>query len=327
MFMLCIQLIALGAVVVVAGTFLPRYTDVMASSWGLSRTLAGIVLLALATSLPELVIGCGSALLPAPNLALGDPLGSCLMNLLILAILDLMYRSRQSMLSRQSAAHALAGVSTMLLAGLVIALVVIDTPLVFWRFSAGAVAIAVTYVFCLRLIAVDQRIGAEDVDEQDEAAPDLTLRHATIGYIVAAAAILVAGPLLSDRADELATRTGLGGTFVGSLGLAFVTSLPEVSTTRGAVKMGSVDLAVGNVFGSNAFNLLIILPIDLCYGGGILAAVESTHALTAAAIVIATAITVLGMLYRAEKRYLLMEPDAALVIAVVLGAYALLYFV
>jgi cation:H+ antiporter len=108
-----------AAVIVVAGTFLSKFADAIADLTGFGRLLIGSVLLAGATSLPELTVDISAVRLGAVDLAVGDLLGSSLMNLLILALLDLTYHSRGKMLSRQAAAHALSGTLAAALTALV----------------------------------------------------------------------------------------------------------------------------------------------------------------------------------------------------------------
>ena len=89
--------------------------------------------------------------------------------------------------------------------------------------------------------------------------------------------------------------------------------------------MGAHDLAIGNVFGSNAFNMLLLVPLDLVHDGPILGAVSTGHAITSVAAILATMIVVLGQLYQVESRRRLIEPDAWLVLFVILGALWLVY--
>jgi cation:H+ antiporter len=96
--------------------------------------------------------------------------------------------------------------------------------------------------------------------------------------------------------------------------------------TIAAVRMKAFDLALGNIFGSNSFNMILLVPLDLAHPGALLAAVSQTHILTALAVIMATAVAVLGQLYKVERRIRFIEPDAALVIAIILGSLALIYF-
>jgi cation:H+ antiporter len=156
-------------------------------------------------------------------------------------------------------------------------------------------------------------------------ASHLTLPIAITGYVVAAVAIVVAAPFLARAADRLAELSGLGGTFVGTTLVALSTSLPELVATAAAVRMGAFDLALGNIFGSNAFNMVLLVPLDAVYPGALLAAVSPTHALTGVSTILVTAVAVMGQLYHVEKRRFFLEPDAVLVIGLVLGTLLLLY--
>ena len=127
--------------------------------------------------------------------------------------------------------------------------------------------------------------------------------------------ILVAAPFLANSATQIAETTGVSSTFIGTSLVAIVTSLPEMVTTFAAVRLGAFDLAVGNLFGSNAFNMAILFIADLAYWKGpLLAAVDSTHAVTAFVSILLMTVGIMGIIYRAEKRFLFIEPDSALMI-------------
>ncbi len=121
--------------------------------------------------------------------------------------------------------------------------------------------------------------------------------------------------------------SGLSGTFVGTSMVALSTSLPEMVTTFTAARMGAYEMAVGNIFGSNCFNMAILLPVDIFYrDGSLLDAAHQDHAITAAAVIVITGLATMGLLYRVEKKYWLVEPDAGLVVVLVLAALATLYY-
>lgn len=112
---------------------------------------------------------------------------------------------------------------------------------------------------------------------------------------------------------------------MGTTLVALSTTLPELVSSLAAVRLGAHDLAIGNLFGSNAFNMVLLVPLDLAQPGALLAQVSPTHALTCITAVLATQVALLGQLFRAERRRPLIEPDAWLVIAVVLGGLGLVY--
>jgi len=324
-----IQFTALAAVIVVAGTRLAHYGDAIGEWTGMGRTLVGVVLLAAATSMPEFAVDCSSAYIGLLDQGVGDLLGSSLMNLLILGLLDMVFHPRGKMLNRLTAAHAFSATMSLILTTIVLLCLMLQVPLVAGlRVSGGSLVLLLTYVLLMRLIYFDekhaQQLDISEVDEELEP-PAMSLRHAIVGYLACTAAIFGAAPFLASTAGVIADETGLGGTFIGTTLLAICTSLPEAATTWAAVRMGAYDMAVGNIFGSNTFNMAIIPAVDLFYDGSLFASVSPVHAVTATMVILITGVAMLGLLYRVEKKFWLLEPDSALLILLVLGALSVVY--
>jgi cation:H+ antiporter len=329
-----VQFLVCAAVIVVAGTFLSKYADAIADITGFGRLVVGSVLLAGATSLPEMTVDISAVRLGAVDLAVGDLLGSSLMNLLILAILDLSLHSRGRMLSRQGAAHALAGsVATALTAIVGIGLTTGKAlgPNAIFGVSPAIYVVVAAYIFAVRLVYLDQKIALQAAADAgnpiSQVHPGMTLPRALTGFAICALAILIAGPFLASASDQLAQKSGLGGTFVGTTLVAFSTSLPELVSSFAALRMGAHDLAIGNVYGSNAFNMVLLAPLDIVHPGPLLASLSPGHLITCVAAILATQVAVLGQLYQAESRTKLIEPDAFLLILTVLAALALVYYI
>ena len=325
--------LGLAAIVAVAGTLLTRSADRIAAATGLGRLLVGSVLLAAATSLPELSVDVAAVRAGMPDLAVGDLLGSSLMNLLILAGIDLAQRSGRRMLSREAASHALSATLSIAVTGLV-GLALLTTgrlpPLAWLGIGGWSWAILVAWLLGARMLFLDQRISARAAAEAtgERAVPPAGCRALTgpaIAFTAAAAVLFVAGPRLAHTADSLAEQSGLGRTFVGTTLVALTTSLPELVASVAAVRMGAFDLAIGNTFGSNAFNMVLFVPLDAFHEGPLFAAVSPAHAVTALAVIVATAIAVLGQLYHEDRRIPVFEPDAVLVLLVVIGALVMAY--
>lgn len=136
-----------------------------------------------------------------------------------------------------------------------------------------------------------------------------------MGFAAAALAILVAAPLLADSAVKIAEATGISTTFIGTSLVAITTSLPELVTTFAAVRLGAFDLAVGNLFGSNAFNMCVMFFADVAYRpGSLLNAVNNTHAVTALVGILLMNVGLMGIIYRAKKRFPLIEPNGVLIV-------------
>jgi cation:H+ antiporter len=314
---------------VIAATFLSKYADAIAELTGLGRLLIGSVLLAGATSLPELTVDISAVRLGAVDLAVGDLLGSSLMNLLILSLLDLSRHSRGRMFSKQAAAHALSGsVSAALTCMVALALFTNESlgPYAILGMSPAAFLIAAAYMLGVRLVYIDQRIAQRSSEGNEQFRSHVSLKAAVAGFAASALAILLAGPFLAAAADQLAEVTGLGGTFVGTSLVAFSTSLPEMVSSLAALRLGAYDLAIGNIFGSNALNMVLIVPLDIVYPGPILAAVSVRHAFTCMAAVLATLVAIMGQLYQAESRIRFLEPDAGIIILIVIAALTVVFF-
>ena len=233
-------------------------------------------------------------------------------------------------ISPVSAGHALSALATIILTALVLLFLVLkDLPLQWHAVGLGPLLIFLFYAGSLRLIYLDQMLtGDRGASRNPNELSAISARGAVFGYLVATTVIFVAASYLAPTADALAQRSGLGGTFVGSTFVAITTSLPEVVTTAAAVRMGAFDLAVGNVLGSNAFNMAILLPVDICYRpGSLLQDAEIAHAITGAAVIVVTGIATLGLLYRPPKRFWLIEPGAGLVVILAAASLVALYFV
>ena len=322
-----------AAVIVVAGIFLTRFADAIADLTGWGRLLVGSILLAGATSVPELAVDTNAILLGQPNLAAGDLLGSCLCNLLVLAVLDLSHFSRGRMLSPLASAHALSGLMSIVLCSVaVLAILTRPTLELPVGLGVGSLAILVVYLGGSRLVYFDQRMAARpDTPGPDQAVlmpahPRMGLAKAVGGFVAAGAAIVMAAPYLAHAGNDLAERSGLGQTFVGTTLVAVSTSLPELVASLAALRLGAYDLAIGNVFGSNSFNIAMLAVLDAVQPGPILSIIAPVNAMTGVAVILVTAVAISGQLYRVEARVHFIEPDAFMVVALALGAMALVYW-
>ncbi len=320
-----------AAVIVVAGILLSRFADAIADRTGLGRLLVGSILLASATSMPELSVDVNAARMGSPDLAVGDLMGSSLMNLLILGLLDLMPSSRGRVLSRVSVAHALPATLSVALMALAALAITTRSGADLFGVGVGSLAIVLGYGYGVRLVYLDQRLGLPPhvgglvVTSEETGGRVPSLRFAIGGFGLSAGAIVLAAPYLASAAGVLAEQTGLGGTFVGTTLVALATSLPELVASLTALRMGAPDLALGNVFGSNVFNMVLLVPIDLAYPGSLFAAISAAHVVTALATIVVTAVVVMGQLYQAERRVRLIEPDGVLIIGLVVASLVMVY--
>lgn len=317
-------------VIFFSGTRLSKYGDIIAEKTGLGRTWIGVLLMASVTSLPELVTGISAVTYTnVPDLAVGDVLGSCVFNLLILASLDIFEREK-TISAKAHHGHVLsAGFGILLLSLISGSLYWGPRILPFGWIGFYSLLILAIYPFALRLIySYEKRQIAHFIGERAEEFKyeTVTLRSAVINYGCNALVVIVAAVPLPVVGAEIAANTGLGKTFVGNIFIATVTSLPEVVISMAAVKMGAIDLAIGNLLGSNIFNVLILAIDDIFFvQGPILSFVNSNHIISALAAIAMTAIMIIGVTYRSEKKPLFLAWDSIGIIFVYISNLMLLY--
>lgn len=298
-----------AALIAAAGYRLSRYGDIIAEKTGLGRTLVGLVLIATVTSLPELVTGISAvALAHSPDIAVGNVLGACGLNLAMIVVLDFLQRG-ESVYTRVSHGHILAAGFSLILIGIVGFSVLVET-----RGATPALAhvglysplLAALYIFAMRTqFSYERRQIIARIEEGAARYPGVTLQQAALGYTAAAAVVVGAALWLPFVAEELAAVMGWRKTFVGTVLVAFATTLPEMAVTVSALRLGALDMAIGNLFGSNLFNIAIVAVDDLFYTEGpILAHVSSQHAVTALSAIVMTGIAIIGLLYRPAGRML-----------------------
>jgi cation:H+ antiporter len=276
----------------------------IAEKTGLGGAWIGVILVATVTSLPELATGISSvALADAPDIAVGDVLGSCVFNLLLIALLDFLYRETP-LYRLASHGHILsAGFSVILIGLAVFSLLSGDAAkLRIGHVGIYAPAIVALYVVAVRAIYVQELRRSAGTGHSNKYA-DTTLREAGLRYAVAGAVVVGAGIAMPFVAVRLAHAMGWGQSFVGTLLVAGATSLPEAASTIGALKIRAVDLAIGNLFGSNMFNILVLAIDDLFYlKGPLLAQASQSHALSGVSAIIMTGAAIVGLHYRPVTR-------------------------
>ena len=308
--LLWLELILCLAIIGYAGYFLSRYGDIIADKTGISASWVGLLLLSTATSLPELATGISAVTVAnAPNIAVGDVLGSTVFNLTILVMLDAMYQ-RETLYSRAAQGHILsASLGTLLIAFAGFSLLLDHAGISPALAHVGLYSPFIVMVYLVAMRAVysyERRTIAEYTEESAERYPDVTLRQAIKGYLQAALAVVLAGTWLPFIASDLAEMMGWGRSFVGTMLVAAVTSAPEVAVTISALRIGALDMAIANLLGSNLFDIIILAVDDLFYTTGpLLAHVDASHALTAFTAVMMSALVSVGFIFRPQGRVVL----------------------
>ncbi len=302
-----LKFLLVTGLILFSGSRLSRYGDIIAEKTGLSRMWLGLVLMAGVTSLPELATGLSSVIWTGlPDIAVGDVLGSCVFNLLLIALLDAMSR-KIPITSRADKGNLFtAGIFLLLLSVVGTGLLAGDRlPPLGW-IGLYTPLIILGYLAAIRgIFKYEKRFPpAEGLGEGGAVLyHSATLKGAIAGYAVNAAIVVAAGIFLPGIAAGIAESTGLGTTFVGTIFVAVSTSLPELTVTMASFRLGAVDTAVGNLFGSNLFNMAILALDDLFYTGSpLLSAVEGRHLVTVLSATAMTGLAAAGLIYRSPSK-------------------------
>ena len=324
-FLLC------AAVIFFAGKRLSHYGDLLAEKTGMGKAWTGIILMASVTSLPELMVGISSAaIVESADLAVGDILGSCAFNLGILAMLDAFVPNHQPLLGKASRNHIMTATLGVILLGLVGMAMVLPRDIVISSWiGLTSILFIVVYLVSIRIIFLYERTNGESKAEEDKPdvhASEMTTRQVAGRYALYAAVIVGAALTLPHFADRIAEHTGLGRSFVGTFFLAASTSLPEIAVSLAAVRMGSIDMAVGNLLGSNLFNVLILAIDDMFYTKGhILKDASPYNMLSVFSTILMTAVVIAGLTYKVKGKKYLLAWDSALIFLIYIANLFLLF--
>ncbi len=353
-----------AAIVVVTGTKLSRYGDALGERTGLGEGLVGLLFLAAVTSLPELVVSTTSTLhaslraleTPDPvrtaslyaagaDLAVGNMLGSNVFNLMIIAVMDVV-QGRGAFLFRLHRNHIMSAASGLLMLGVVLFGFAVGARSDYVIPGLGVGIITPILLLCyIGLLVLQGRLEhrdkthptlEEEIEEEEEEERLVEAEQALIrmpaarfyGILLGLAALIVAGGMwLSLLGDEMAVAFNLGQSFVGTVFLAISTSLPELVVAVAAVRMGLFNMAVGNVLGSNIFNMVILFTADIALrGGSLLHHAGAEHLVTMAMVTMLTCVTIVGLMYRTKRHFATLGLDAWLMVVIYLFGNAVMYW-
>jgi cation:H+ antiporter len=270
------------------GTKASKNADVIAKKKGWAKAFMGVVFIAMITSFPELFTGISAVtVVKSPDIALGEILGSCIFNLLIIAIIELSFRKKE-MYRLQGKINILPmGFSLILIALLTLGLTL---KLKFSILSVGLfpLLIFILYFVFMKIIYSERNEEKQETGSpleivqakkiKSDSAEKASIKKEVISFTICALVIIAVGWYLPKVGEELATAMGWNHSFVGIVFLAFVTSFPELTVSFAAVRMGSIDMFIGNIAGSNLFNLAIVFFIDIFYiKGSVLSSVSANN--------------------------------------------------
>jgi cation:H+ antiporter len=313
-------------IIVFAASKLAEFGDVIAVRTNLGGLLVGTVFLAAATSLPELITSISAFQVGAPDLAAGNFFGSNMINVVLLALIDLV-NYQVPLLRRMAVTHALTAVLASLLMLLAVIFIIADIPASIGWVGLDSLLIIAVYFGGMWLFQQENqaRTGsapARVIPVEDEFP---SLWQGIIGFLLAALILVFIVPKLVGASTDIIEMTGLGEGFMGTTLLSLVTSLPELLAALAAVRIGAFDLAVGNLFGSSVFNMLGLGLADFFYTDGrFLGAIDPSFALVGLLALLLTNMALLANLARVERKILFIELDSvAIIVTYLAGLYML----
>jgi cation:H+ antiporter len=315
--------------IVLAGIRLAPYGVAMGEHLRIGQGWIGLIFLATLTSIPEMTATVTAASIDAPNIALGNAFGSNLFNVVIVAVMDLLLlrspRTRGPFLSTVRSYHTISGGLAVLLTALAVIGIVLKPQGTIFGVSPISVLILIGYcagVFVL-LRAEKSEVGEPKAEESN-----LSLARAVVGFVLCGAVIVVSGIFLVRASKEISLATNLSASLMGAILVAIVTSLPELTTSIGALRIGARDMIVGNLFGSNMFNILTVFFADVAFRRGSiyagLSGGESDQLVVASCGIVLTAIAVTAIAARSTRRIFGIGVDSACLLAAYLAATAVI---
>ncbi|MDQ0800116.1 sodium:calcium antiporter [Arthrobacter sp. SLBN-112] len=336
---------AAAAVIWVAGVQLSKQTDILDDRLHLGSALGGLILLAIATNLPELAITVSAALSNNIGVAVGNILGGIAIQTVVLVVLDALGTKGKDPLSYRAASLTLVieAVTVVAVLGVVIAGSQMPGNLVAFRLTPAAVLIVVIWILGLFLVQRSQKglpwheqgdaPGAQDKPrghskkQNSEKNKHLSTGKSVLIFSIAALATLGSGVVLERSGDAIAGHIGLSGVLFGATFLALATSLPEISTGLTSVKQGDYKLAFSDIFGGNAFLPVLFLVAVLITGQPVLPQAHATDIYLTALAILLTLVYLLGLLFRPKKKVLAMGVDSLVVLVLYLLGIAGLFAV
>jgi cation:H+ antiporter len=328
---------ASGAAVWAAGTRLAGYVDKISDRTGFGKAFMGMLLLGGITSLPEISTVATSGYTGNAALALNNLFGTAGINIVLLAVADAILGRDALTSTIAKPATLFQGTLSIMLIAAAAAIILAGDVAIAWEIGIGSTALLLFGVVAIGLSSrYEQRHVWEAVgDGQDDRAggggDQEERQKASLGSLTAkialtALAILVAGFCLSQSGDAIARQSGLGASLVGLVLVGFATSLPELSSITAALRLKRYEMAMGDIFGTNLFNIGLIFVADVAYRKGpILNEAGDFEAVAALLALILTGIFLLGLLERRDKTILRMGYDSLTTIAVFGGGLLLLY--
>jgi cation:H+ antiporter len=333
---LAIVFLASGAAIWMAGVQLSDHTDVLSERLHLGSALGGGILLAVATNLPEVAITFSAALAHQLDVAVGNVLGGIAIQTVVLVVLDGLGVQVRRPLTYVASSLTLVVEGAVVVA--ILAVVVMGTQLPSGlnvaRLTPAPVLILIVWVIGLVLVnraahGLPWQEGGQPPDSQPEprgharqkkearaTGAGLTTSKAASIFGAAAVVTLIAGVTIERSGEVLFGRLDMSGVLFGATVLAAATSLPEISTGLTSVRLGDYQMAIGDIFGGNAFLPVLFLLATVVSGQAVLPGAHASDIYLTALGALLTLVYMAGLVFRPQRQHARLGIDSIAVLAI-----------
>ena len=315
----------------VAGLYLSKTTDALDDRLHLGDALGGMILLAIAGSLPEVAITVTGALQGHLDIVAGNLIGGSAMQTAVLVICDLVVQGDHPL---SSLVGSLMPVLEAVLVVSVVSLVLMGALLPDSVAAAGVspVSVLIVLVWLMGMLVLNRvRTSPRWKVEAPGSCPGrphrrvphptaprpfagASTRRVALVFALGSLVTLIAGAALEISGSELATRYHVSGVVFGATILALASALPEISTGVAAIRLGDNELVMGDIFGGNAFQVCLFLLADLIAGQPVLPFAGAANSWLGGLGIVLTTIYATAVVVRPQRRFARLGPDSIAVL-------------
>jgi len=324
----------------ISGTKLAIYADEIGERTKISKAFIGGFLLAFTTSLPEIITTITASALDNPKLAVNNLIGGIPLQTCMLAVVDLFFVKGASLSYLiPTVSLVLTGIFLIIQLGFIVFAYSFGEITSIFGVGIWPIVFFIFYIVMLKALHSHQNnekwtpvdIPSKELSKKLPSLKKIAKisnRRLGMCFFIACIIVLIAGWDVAYFADILSFQSGISSSFVGATFVALATSLPELSTTYGAIKIKAYTMAFANIFGSNTLMIAVFLIADIAYRkGSIITSLDKPALLMTGSGIIVTCIYLWGILARQKKKIFMMGFDSLIVLAVYISSLVLLIFV
>ena len=250
--------------VVVSGIILAKSGDAIAEHSGLGRVWVGSLLVAGATSLPELVTVISAVILDSPSLAGGTIFGANMINMAKFSILVLIFGG-SNIFKNLLRLQVWVATFAFLLTSAAVLITIFSNSIKIFGISPYGLILIILYVLASKFLYHKSSLDFSKQDLIEDSSENNLIKKQWTLFFLSALMLFISAPFLTYSSEQISEFSNVSQSFIGVLALGFLASLPEFTAAVAAFKIGAPDLGVSALFGSNAFNIAALGVADIFY--------------------------------------------------------------